>query len=375
MVRALVAAGVPDIGIDLNPFNDVGDAVKQGAADGWTAIMISLWQTGLWLLDVAFLILDRFVTPDVADPGLRHLYGVSLWISLAMAGLLACGQIVLALVRRDGATLGRLIGGMAQYGLVVTCWIAVCAGVIWATGGLAQGLLDTLLDTKDFHGYSATAGFPTKVTGAAAATALGMTSLFLLFPAAIGYILIMLVREAALLVIVATLPIAAAGLFSDATRAWFWKAVRWFLAASLIAPMLALVLGIGVQITRAAFPDGPDKENLQLFGTATQIEVASTESAVGMAVVGSVILFIGCFSPMVLFRLMAFVDPGTGSGASLRATMAANGGVSGVLSGRGGQATGTSVASQTGDDGRSAGEGNADAITEKRIPKIGRAHV
>ena len=34
---------------------------------------------------------------------------------------------------------------------------------------------------------------------------------------------------------------------------------------------------------------------------------------------------------MVLFRLLAFVDPGTASGASFRSTMAANGGVAGLL--------------------------------------------
>ena len=66
----------------------------------------------------------------------------------------------------------------------------------------------------------------------------------------------MLVREAALLVLTATMPIAAAGALGEGTRAWMWKSIRWFLAACLTAPLLALVLGIGVQITRAAFPDG-----------------------------------------------------------------------------------------------------------------------
>ena len=37
-----------------------------------------------------------------------------------------------------------------------------------------------------------------------------------------------------------------------------------------------------------------------------------------MAVVGCVIFAIACFCPMALFRLLAFVDPGTASGASFR---------------------------------------------------------
>ena len=62
--------------------------------------------------------------------------------------------------------------------------------------------------------------------------------------------------------------------------------------------------------------------------------IRANEAQVGMAVVGCVVFAIACFCPMVLFRLLAFVDPGTASGASFRTTLAANGGVSGLLSGR-----------------------------------------
>ena len=42
----------------------------------------------------------------------------------------------------------------------------------------------------------------------------------------------MLTRGAALLVLAATNPIAAAGLVWEGGRAWFWKAFRWFHAAA-----------------------------------------------------------------------------------------------------------------------------------------------
>src|SRR5680860_1343839 len=71
----------------------------------------------------------------------------------------------------------------------------------------------------------------------------------LIWPAAIGYLLIMLVREAALLLLVATSPIAAGGLMSELGRSWFWRSLRWFLAAVLIAPLAALVLGVGEKIS------------------------------------------------------------------------------------------------------------------------------
>lgn len=64
--------------IDLNPFHWLGDEVKEGLADVFTAMMMSLWSAALWLMDFVFGVLDRFLTPDVTDPGLNHLHSVTL---------------------------------------------------------------------------------------------------------------------------------------------------------------------------------------------------------------------------------------------------------------------------------------------------------
>ena len=48
-------------------------------------------------------------------------------------------------------------------------------------------------------------------------------------------------------------------------------------------------------------------------------------AAVGQAVIGTVLIIIGAFAPLVLFRLLAFVDPGTGR-APFRASLDAAGG-------------------------------------------------
>jgi hypothetical protein len=98
------------------------------------------------------------------------------------------------------------------------------------------------------------------------------------------------------------------------------------------------------------------------------LDQAQGSSSVGMAVVGCVIFLVACFCPMVLFRLLAFVDPGTASGASFRTTMVANGGVSGLLGGRRtGRDAGSGAATQVASDGRAASEGSADAETASRF--------
>jgi len=357
--------------IDLNPFHWMGDKVKEGLADAFTSMMMALWSAGLWLMDMVFGVIDKFTTPDVTSPGLGHLYSVMLWISFLFALLIGFGQVGLAAIRRDGRSLGSLAMGVVQYGVVVAGWVAVCAGLILGCAGLTRGLLSELLHIDGFSGYSASAGMTNHVTGTVQAAVLGVCALFMLVPASFAYLLIMLVREAALMILTATMPIAAAGALGDGTKAWMWKSIRWFAAACLTAPLLALVVGIGVQISQASFPGGqvhhaPDLS--QGLDNVAQQQIADSSTNVGMAVVGCVIFLVAGFCPMVLFRLLAFADPGTASGASFRSTMAANGGVSGLLSGRrGAQDQGSGAATQTATDGRAASEGSADAETANRF--------
>ncbi|MFJ2758765.1 type IV secretion system protein [Nocardioides sp. NPDC087217] len=358
-------SGAPTIA--WNPLEWAGDASKEILADGFTSMMMSVWSAAMWLLEAAFKILDAFVTVNVTDPDLARLYSVTLWVSLAIALIIGFGQIGLAVVRQDGRGFGQLIAGLIQYGAVVVCWVAVCGAIIAACAGLTHGILYTLLDVNDFSGYTADDGFVDTVSGTVDSAVLGITALFVLIPASFGYLIIMLVRAAALLILTATIPITAAGALSEGTRSWMWKSIRWFLAAALMSPLLALVLGIGVQLAHAGFPDAAS-------GTGETLQGSTATANIGMSVVGAVILIVGCFMPLALFRLLAFVDPGTASGASFRSTMAANGGAAGLFSKAGGGlsgAAGSGAATQTESDGRTASEAGAEAETANNFQSYG----
>ncbi|MBC9735543.1 type IV secretion system protein [Nocardioides marmotae] len=338
--------------IDLNPFSWLGEAASEGLADGFTSMMMALWSASLWLLTTVFKLLDRFTTPDVTDPGLRGLYGATLWISAVVALLIGLGQIGLAAIRRDGRPLGTLLAGVAQYAAALAGWIVVAAGVITSSAAVASGLLDQLVGVDAFAGFPAGAGWEVKASGVVESTVLGICGLFVLIPASFGYLVIMLVREAALLVLTATMPIAAAGALGEGTRRWMWTAVRWFLAACLTSPLLALVLGLGVRIGEAS-----------LATTATE----DATSSIGMAVVGCVTMLVACVCPMALFRLLAFVDPGTASGATMRSSLAANGGISGLFGTQRASGGDPAAATQPAPDGRSSSESAADASTSGRF--------
>ncbi len=339
---------------ELNPFDWAAGAAVGAAADVWRNIMVGIWSAGLWLLHLAFTVIDAFTVPDVTANGpLAGALPTTLWLGLFVATLMMGVQLIVALVRRDGSSIGRVLLGIGQFGVVWLSWLAIAGVLIVAAGALTSGILSSMLHVGSWAEYSVGESWPRSVNDSVAATILGLAALVMLIPASFAYLLVMLVREAALVILVATAPIAAAGLLSDGTKVWFWKSLRWFVACLLIAPAAALILGVGVQLSNGV---------VQGAGT-------DTVAAVGSAVVGCVLVLIGAICPMTLFKLLAFVEPGTGSGAALRQSMSDAGGVSGLLSGGtgGSGSSGSSAATQSDGGGRSQGEAAAETQTTSRM--------
>ncbi|CCH88531.1 conserved membrane protein of unknown function [Modestobacter italicus] len=337
--------------IDLNPMNWLGDAASAAVADVWKAAMVSIWSAGLWLLTLAFKVIDAFTTPDVSAAGpMGAVLPTTLWLGASVAVTMMFVQLTVALIRRDGQSMGRVLLGIGQFGLVWVGYLGVAGGLVAAAAGLSRGILQAMLHVDSLSAFDPGSSWPREVVDATAATVLGLSSLLLLIPASFFYLVISLVREAALIILVATAPIAAAGLVSDSTKTWFWKSLRWFFSCLLIAPTAALVLGIGVQLSAGVVAGDGD----------------STAAAAGTAVIGAVLVAIGALCPLVLFRLLAFVDPGTASGAALRQSWGEAGGLSGLVSG-GKEGTGSGAAAQSGGDGRSQGEAAAEAQSASRL--------
>ena len=102
------------------------------------------------------------------------------------------------------------------------------------------------------------------------------------------------------------------------------------------------------------------------IATVTGDRDAGLASAVGTAVPGVMLILISCFAPLALFKLLAFVDPGTSSGAAMRNGLAAAGGVQGLLSGSS-ATTGLATASSTDSMGRAAPESTGEDATSSRF--------
>jgi type IV secretion system protein TrbL len=342
------------VAIDLNPMHWLGDLASEAIADVWTAAMVSIWSAGLWLLGLAFRVIDAFTTPDVSATGpMAGVLPTTLWVGATVAVTLMFVQLTTALVRRDGRSMGRVLLGVGQFGLVWVGYLGIAGGLVAAAAELSRGILQAMLQVDTLSATDPASSWPRDVVDATAATVLGLSALLLLIPAAFFYVVISLVREAALIILIATAPISAAGLLSDSTKAWFWKSLRWFFSSLLITPTAALMLGIGVQLSAGVVNGAGD----------------STAQAAGTAVVGAVMVAIGAVCPLVLFRLLAFVDPGTASGAALRQSWSDSGGLAGVLGGEK-QSSGSGAATVSAHDGRSQGESAAEAQSAGRIGSL-----
>ena len=335
-----------------NPFDYLGTAAGKVAADAWTAACLGIFNAGMWLLKVALSIVDFFTTPDISEggPG-REVYESTFWIAVTLMLILTLAQLGISAFRRDGKNFAQVLIGTGQFLMIWVGWLAYGATVIAACGGLTKALMHRLLHINKWVQFEplGTQLSPKNVTDGTIATVLAILGLMMIL-AAIGHILVMLTRAGALIILAATTPISAAGLSTEFGRSWFWKSFRWFHAAALTPVLMVLVLGIGVQLTAGATTGLTD----------------DLQKSIGTAIPGVLLILMACFCPLALFKLLAFTDPGTTSGAAMRAGMAAQGGIGGLLGGSQSGST-TSAAAASDGQGRSQGESSAEDATAGRF--------
>lgn len=333
-----------------NPFGQLGGAAAQLVTDAWTAAWLSLWNGGVWVLRLILDWMDAWLTPDLAaaGPG-QDLYRATFWIAGVLVLVMFMVQLGIAAARRDPKGLGRAAVGMGQFLVVTAGWIGYTVAITAAAGGLTRALMRSLLGVTSWNTWQPWKPFGVQqIADAGMATVLGLMGL-LMWVAAIGHLVVILARDAALIVLVATGPITAAGLVNESTRSWFWRSFRWFHAAAFTPFVVVLVTGTGMK-----FAEG-----------VTAGRAGSIEGSIGTALPAIVLICIAVISPVALFKLLAFTDPGTASGASARAGMQAVGGLQGLLQGRPSQAA-NDTASQT-SGSQSAGEATADAAATSRF--------
>lgn len=284
------------------PFDDIGaalgDVIKDYVSSAFEAAMEAIWDAGLAVLREAFALADRFsvFSVDTGTGPVAVLWPMMLWISGVIALGLFFWQLAMTNLR-GGRGFLRLVGGPVQYGIALAVTVGAVAVFLAAADGLTDGILRYGLQSANFSEAINHTSFGDAAVDGVKAVVLGVCAFIGVFPAAIGYVLEMLFREAAVYLLVATVPITAAGLLADITANWFWRTCRWLLAAISMKPVLALALVLGVAIS------------------------GGSQGLSGL-LVGVGVLVVSLLCPFVLFYLFAFVDPRSDAGAAFRGALA-----------------------------------------------------
>lgn len=287
------------------PFDSIGSTLggelKTMVASGFEAAMEAIWKVSLWWMAETFKLVDKFSAFTVStDTGpISVLWPVMLWIS----GILALGLFFWQLagtVLRGGRGFVRLIVGPMQYGVALAVSVGLISALLAGADGITEGILDYGLQAENFTDALDATGFLDANADGVHAIALGFFAFTGVLPASLGYALEMLFREAAIYVLVAAIPLNAAGLLSGTAVIFFWRTARWLVVCVLMKPMLGLTLVLGVSISGG-----------------------STGFTGMLAGIGVLMISLGC--PFVLFRLFAFIDPSTDAGAAFRDNLASRG--------------------------------------------------
>ncbi|SDD56482.1 hypothetical protein [Actinokineospora iranica] len=280
------------------PFNNIGasmgDAVLRMLLGAFEHLMLMIWDGSLFLLRNAFILVDRFsvFTVDTQTGPIAVLWPMMLWIS----GILALGLFFWQLISttlRGGRGFLRLVSGPVQYGIALAVTVGLVAAFLAAADGLSEGILRYGLRSENFSAALDQTSFGDGVVDGIKAVVLGLCALGGILPAAVGYLLEMVFREAAIYLLVATIPIGAAGLLANVSAVWFWRPIRWMLACIAMKPALAMALVLGVALA------------------------GGSDGIIGL-LAGVAILVISLICPFVLFKLFAFVDPNSDAGAAFR---------------------------------------------------------
>ena len=256
--------------------------------------MKAVWEAAIWVLRTALQVVDVFSTFTVETNSgpIGAVWPTLLTVSGAIALGLFFWQITMAMLR-GGRGMMRAATGPVAYGVALAMTITAIAALLATADGLTTLILSQGLKVSNFSAAFTSTSLGGQVINGVKPVALGLIGFFGLLPAAIGWVLEIIWRQAAILVLVATVPITAAGLLAQTTSSWFWRGLRWTIAAIAVKPVLALIVVIGVS------------------------SLASAQGPIGL-LAGVGVLWVALTTPIALFRLLAFVEPGTDAGQTFR---------------------------------------------------------
>ena len=239
----------------LDPLACITSGVSGGVADtatsAWDAVCKSFADAAAELLKAFGQAFAALPTLNLTSAGISSTYGICLAIAATVAALLVFGGVIRTAWTHDGSGIAQAVTGVAKAVLAWMLTAAVATAALQASDEITQFVVN-----QSFGSQQALADRLGTIVNWAEVTgdpgqAILSGSLLLVF-ALIGIALVivlwfeLLLRNAAIAVLVATSPIAAAGQASEATKTWWLRSMSATGQLIILKPVIALVFAVGL---------------------------------------------------------------------------------------------------------------------------------
>jgi hypothetical protein len=234
----------------------LGNTVASAVPSAWDAICKSFAQAAADVLTAfahAFTSIPS-VSPQAA--GTRSVYLMSLELAAVVAMLLIFGQVIRTAWTADGSGLAQALSGGAK---AVVAWMATAA-VATAALQASNDITDWIVD-KTTKSQGALAVRLASIVNWAQVDGSGgsqgsagqalLSASLLLIIALIGIVLVivlwfeLLLRNAAIAILIAMSPITAAGQMAETTKVWWQRTCSAAIQLIIMKPVIALVFALG----------------------------------------------------------------------------------------------------------------------------------
>lgn len=296
-----------------SPYTWVKGKISAMASNALQEAARYIGKSVVWLLEEFAKVFNDSSTIDLSKTGIGKPKGLMTVLSLLIATFLLLLQFGKVAISQRGEPAATAVTGLAKWGIISSVYvIATQTALTWSDA------VSTWIINYGFHSGGSGAGDATRamqqqlgtlfgglITGGGGAATVG-TALITgegVAAAAVGVIIVVgivcilaiaalwievLLRQAGIMILVATMPVVLAGQMSDATQEWWPKARNALIALILMKPMIVLCFAIGF----GAMSEGDGVQNM---------------------FVGLVIFVLACFAWPVLAKFMTFSTVGGGS--------------------------------------------------------------
>jgi hypothetical protein len=231
-----------------NPTGCLGPITSGQSASptqGWDAICASFAHAAQQLLGSFASSFVSIPPLDLSAPGIRSIYGLSLVIAGLIAAVLLMLQVVRTVLTHDGSAMAHGLAGIGKAALAFALTLGVAATALRASDELTSWIV-----ARTFGSPQA---LSSKLSGLVSFDP--NVSASLLFILALISILVtvalwgqLLLRNAAVALLVAISPVAAAGQVGSAAQQWWRTLVRAALQLIALKPVVALILALGLSL-------------------------------------------------------------------------------------------------------------------------------